>query len=70
VQHVLAAAGAELLPFDPLGVHATVLVREIVPILTIGAFQDDLFSWHMAPGYWLWAIGYGMIVYRLLSNSQ
>jgi hypothetical protein len=60
MQHVLAAAGAEFLPLDPLGMHPPILVREVVPIFAIGALHDDFLSRHipssaLAMGYWLLA---------------
>jgi hypothetical protein len=59
MQHVLAAAGAEFLPLDPLGMHPPILVREVVPIFAIGALHDDFLSRHSSSaGYWLLAIGY------------
>jgi hypothetical protein len=46
VQLVLVAPGAELLPLYPLRVLPAILVLEIVPLFAVGAFQDDLVSWH------------------------
>jgi hypothetical protein len=46
VKHALVAARAEFLPLHPLGVLPAVLVLEIVPTLTVGAFNDDFFSRH------------------------
>jgi hypothetical protein len=53
---MLVAAGAVLLPLHALRMQALVLRREVIPILTLAAREDDLVSGHG----WLWAMGYGL----------
>jgi hypothetical protein len=46
VELMLVAAGAVLLPLHALGVQALVLGGEVVPILTLGAPENDLVARH------------------------
>jgi hypothetical protein len=43
---LVVAARAVLLPFHALGMQALVLRREVVPVLTLAARENDLVSGH------------------------
>jgi hypothetical protein len=45
---VLVAGRTELLALDPLRMQAAVLVREVVPVFALGAFENDFFSRHLS----------------------